>query len=53
MLNTFQLSKATWVSFDMIVKVMNYTGKKIPVELRETSLGGLAIELGNDENGSK
>ncbi|MBQ9037399.1 MAG: L-serine ammonia-lyase, iron-sulfur-dependent, subunit alpha [Erysipelotrichaceae bacterium] len=45
--------KSNRVSFDMIVKVMNYTGKKIPVELRETSLGGLAIELGNDEKGHK
>lgn len=42
--------KSNRVSFDMIVKVMNYTGKKIPVELKETSLGGLAIELGNEEN---
>lgn len=33
------------VSFDMVVEVMNYTGKKIPVELKETSLGGLAIEV--------
>ncbi len=30
------------VTFDMIVEVMNYTGQKIPMELRETSLGGLA-----------
>ena len=30
------------VSFDMVVNTMNYTGKKIPLELRETSLGGLA-----------
>lgn len=30
------------VSFDMVVHTMNYTGKKIPIELRETSLGGLA-----------
>ncbi len=40
--------KENRVSFDMIVKVMNYTGHKIPVELRETSLGGLAIELNMD-----
>ena len=33
------------VSFDMAVHVMKYTGKQIPVELRETSLGGLAMEL--------
>ncbi len=30
------------VTFDMIVEVMNYTGQKIDVELKETSLGGLA-----------
>ena len=28
------------VSFDMVVNTMNYTGRKIPIELRETSLGG-------------
>ena len=33
------------VSFDMVVNVMKHTGKKIPVELRETSLGGLALEV--------
>lgn len=30
------------VSFDMIVETMKYTGQKIAMELRETSLGGLA-----------
>ncbi len=30
------------VSFDMVVNTMNYTGKKLPLELKETSLGGLA-----------
>lgn len=30
------------VSFDMVVNTMNYTGNKLAVELRETSLGGLA-----------
>lgn len=34
--------KQNRVSFDMIVNTMNYTGKKLPMELRETSLGGLA-----------
>lgn len=33
------------VSFDMVVNTMNYTGKKLPVELKETSLGGLAVEV--------
>lgn len=30
------------VSFDMIVETMKYTGQKIAMELKETSLGGLA-----------
>ncbi|WP_416326079.1 L-serine ammonia-lyase, iron-sulfur-dependent, subunit alpha [[Eubacterium] hominis] len=30
------------VSFDMVVNTMNYTGKKLAIELKETSLGGLA-----------
>ncbi len=30
------------VSFDMVVHTMNYTGNKLAVELKETSLGGLA-----------
>ena len=33
------------VSFDMIVQAMKYTGGKIAMELRETSLGGLAEVL--------
>ena len=37
------------VSFDMVVKVMAHTGKQLPVELRETSLGGLAIEVQLDK----
>jgi len=37
--------KSNRVSFDMVVRTMNYTGKKIPMELRETSLGGLATEI--------
>ena len=32
------------ISFDMVVKTMNETGKKIPIEFRETSTGGLARE---------
>lgn len=35
-------SKDHKVSFDMVVHTMNYTGKRLPIELRETSLGGLA-----------
>jgi len=37
--------KPNRVSFDMVVRTMNYTGKKIPMELKETSLGGLATEI--------
>ena len=33
------------VSFDQVVSTMNYTGKKLAVELKETSLGGLAAEI--------
>ncbi|MBR3226975.1 MAG: L-serine ammonia-lyase, iron-sulfur-dependent, subunit alpha [Erysipelotrichaceae bacterium] len=32
------------ISFDMVVKTMNETGKMIPIELKETSAGGLAKE---------
>lgn len=41
--------KQNRVSFDMVVNTMNYTGKKLPVELRETSLGGLASVVPMDE----
>jgi L-serine dehydratase len=37
--------KPNKVTFDMIVKTMNYTGQKIAIELKETSLGGLATEF--------
>lgn len=37
--------KPNRVSFDMVVHTMNYTGKRIPMELKETSLGGLAMEI--------
>ena len=30
------------VSFDMVVETMNKTGKKLPIELKESALGGLA-----------
>ena len=41
------------VDFDMIVKTMNYTGQKIAMELKETSLGGLAefVPLDKDNIG--
>lgn len=34
--------KKNTVSFDVVVETMKYTGAMLPVELRETSLGGLA-----------
>lgn len=37
------------VSFDMVVNTMQYTGQKIPIELRETSLGGLAAVVPMEE----
>lgn len=37
--------KRNRVTFDMVVNTMKYTGSKIAIELRETSLGGLATEL--------
>lgn len=33
------------ISFDMVVDTMNETGKKIPIELKETAEGGLAWEF--------
>ena len=37
--------KKNRVSFDNIVNTMNYTGEKLAIELKETSLGGLALEV--------
>lgn len=37
--------KPNRISFDMVVQTMNYTGNKLAVELKETSLGGLAQVL--------
>lgn len=43
--------KKNRVSFDMVVNTMNYTGNKLAVELKETSLGGLAsvVPMHQDE----
>lgn len=41
--------KKNRVSFDMVVKTMNLTGKKLPIELKESSLGGLAIVVPNEK----
>lgn len=35
--------KKNRVSFDMVVKTMNLTGIKLPIELKESALGGLAV----------
>ena len=32
------------ITFDMVVHTMNETGEMIPIELKETSEGGLAKE---------
>lgn len=41
--------KKNRVSFDMVVKTMNLTGKKLPMELKETSLDGLAVVVMENE----
>ncbi len=40
--------KKNRVSFDMVVRTMNLTGKKLPMELKETSLDGLAVVVMED-----
>lgn len=45
--------KKNRVSFDMVVKTMNLTGKKLPMELKETSLDGLAVVVMEQHNKSK
>ncbi|MBR4462436.1 MAG: L-serine ammonia-lyase, iron-sulfur-dependent, subunit alpha [Erysipelotrichaceae bacterium] len=40
----FRNIKENVISFDSVVNVMNYTGNKLAVELKETSLGGLSLE---------
>lgn len=36
--------KTNLISFDSVVHAMNYTGNKLAIELKETSLGGLSLE---------
>ena len=36
--------KGNAISFDSVVHAMNYTGNKLAIELKETSLGGLSLE---------
>ena len=46
--------KENVVNFDTVVRTMKYTGQKLPLELKETSLGGLAQEVeikGENQNG--
>lgn len=45
MANTIGKIRPNRVSFDTVVKTMKYTGSRIAIELRETSLGGLAQEI--------
>lgn len=42
---TIGSSKPNFVSFDAVVRTMRSTGMKIPMELKETSLAGLASEI--------
>lgn len=41
--------KKNRISFDQVVHTMNYTGQKIAMELRESSMGGLAKEIQFEE----
>lgn len=51
---TMSRIKKNRVSFDAVVRTMNYTGKHLPIELKETSLGGLAQEVAmNPEDSQK
>lgn len=42
--------KKNRVSLDMVIKTMNLTGKKLPIELKESALGGLAIVVPEKES---
>ncbi len=46
-------NKPNFVDFDTVVRTMRNTGMKIPVELKETSLAGLACEVTYKKNDSK
>ena len=45
--------KKNRVSFDMVVKTMNLTGIKLPIELKESALGGLAVVVPNGDSKKK
>ncbi|MBE6123441.1 MAG: L-serine ammonia-lyase [Erysipelotrichaceae bacterium] len=52
---TMSMIKPHRISFDMVVDTMNETGKQIPITLKETSAGGLALEYeeaANEQNQS-
>ena len=42
--------KSNLISFDSVVHAMNYTGNKLAIELKETSLGGLSLEYKYEKN---
>ena len=48
--NLISIGKTNLVSFDSVVETMKYTGKKLAIELKETSLGGLALEFKDEKN---
>ena len=41
--------KKNRVSLDMVIRTMNLTGKKLPIELKESALGGLAVVVPESE----
>ena len=42
--------KTNLISFDSVVHAMNYTGNKLAIELKETSLGGLSLEYRHEKS---
>lgn len=46
----FYQIKENLISFDTVVQAMNYTGNKLAIELKETSLGGLSLEYKNEKS---
>ncbi len=45
----FHNIKTNTISFDSVVHAMNYTGNKLAIELKETSLGGLSLEYKHEK----
>ena len=52
MSSTLSDFKDNVVGFDEVVSTMNYTGQKLVIELKETSLGGLATIVNVDKKSS-